>query len=251
MKLKDKRFWDGKKRKYYPSSAMALKDAVKFTSLWTCMLLLLFIIMIFLTNDTLSGGIVFSVFLLLVCIFLLGVGMFLYENYCKQRRIINAVVSLLPQDCKITCIEYKEDSRQYRVLTTYNHKSFTVKVEYPDLWISEKDTCDVLGFLRMTSKKYEDNKKLIYKFMNQDDRYHCPVCGLPLNFAPWGEDGKSPTYEICPCCGVEWGNEDYTLDSLQAYRHKWLASGAEWCNSQKKPQDWSLELQLRNIKMHQ
>lgn len=170
MKLKDKRFCNGKKNKYYPSLAMALKDAVKFTSLWTCILFLLFIIMIFLTDDTQSWNIVFGVFMLLACIFLLGVVMFLYENYCKQQRIINAVVSLLPQDCNIACIEYKEDSRQYHVLITYNHKSFTVKVEYPDLWISEKDTRDVLGFLKMTSKDYDNNKKLIYKFMNNEPR---------------------------------------------------------------------------------
>ena len=39
----------------------------------------------------------------------------------------------------------------------------------------------------------------------------CPICGYPLdNYNLWGDDGKTPTYDICPCCGVEWGNEDYT-----------------------------------------
>lgn len=50
--------------------------------------------------------------------------------------------------------------------------------------------------------------------------YYCSICGLPLDFAPWGDDGKTPTYDICPCCGVEWGNEDYTLDSRTEYRNK-------------------------------
>lgn len=31
----------------------------------------------------------------------------------------------------------------------------------------------------------------------------CRVCGLPLDEDPWGEDGKTPNYTICPCCGVD------------------------------------------------
>lgn len=27
---------------------------------------------------------------------------------------------------------------------------------------------------------------------------------IPLgDYNPWGDDGKTPTYDICPCCGVE------------------------------------------------
>ncbi|WP_283127667.1 hypothetical protein [Bacteroides clarus] len=170
MKLKDKQFWRSKKRKYYPSLATALKDAVKFASFWTCFVFLFFTIMSFLTYDALSWNIVLSGFLLLVCIFLLGVGIFLCENYCKQQRIINAIVSLLPQNCKITCIEYKESNRQYHILITYSHKSFTAKVEYPNLWVYEKGTRDILGFLSITSKKYDDNRRLIYNFMNYESK---------------------------------------------------------------------------------
>lgn len=57
---------------------------------------------------------------------------------------------------------------------------------------------------------------------------------------------KTPTYEICPCCGVEWGNEDYTLESRIEYRNKWLAAGAKWFEPQKKPANWNLEEQLKN-----
>lgn len=159
------------------------------------------------------------------------------ENYGKQQRTIKAAISLLPKDCQVTCIEYNETNRQYRILITYKYKNFVVTVKYPNLRIRAKDTRRSLGFLRITRKKYDDNKKQIYRFMNYEPeyKYHCPVCGLLLNFAPWGEDGKSPSYEICHCCDVEWGNEDYTPNSLQAYRHKWLASGAEWFDLQKKP----------------
>ena len=42
---------------------------------------------------------------------------------------------------------------------------------------------------------------------------YCKVCGYKLSFESWGDDGNTPTYEICPCCGVEFGNEDYTAES--------------------------------------
>ena len=40
-----------------------------------------------------------------------------------------------------------------------------------------------------------------------------------------GEYGKYPSYEICPCCGVEFGNEDYTLTSILEYRKNGLSLG--------------------------
>lgn len=76
----------------------------------------------------------------------------------------------------------------------------------------------------------------------------CPVCGYPLgDYNPWGDDGNTPTYNICPCCGVEWGNEDYTPESRMEYRNKWIAGGAKWFDPQKKPANWNLEEQLKNI----
>ena len=76
----------------------------------------------------------------------------------------------------------------------------------------------------------------------------CPVCGYPLgNYNPWGDDGKTPTFDICPCCGVEWGNEDYTTESRTEYHNKWLADGAKWFEPQKKPVNWNLEEQLKDI----
>src|SRR2546421_398332 len=34
----------------------------------------------------------------------------------------------------------------------------------------------------------------------------CPACGYALGFAPW--DGESPSDEICPCCGIQFGYDD-------------------------------------------
>ena len=79
--------------------------------------------------------------------------------------------------------------------------------------------------------------------VDMSDKY-CRVCGFKLRFSPWGEDNNSPTYEICPCCGAEFGCDDYTPKSIKAYREKWIKSGAKWFNPDKKPDNWNLEKQL-------
>lgn len=53
----------------------------------------------------------------------------------------------------------------------------------------------------------------------------CRVCGYTdAIFFPWGKDGKTPSFEICECCNVEFGYEDYQLSSIRRYRQKWLLS---------------------------
>jgi hypothetical protein len=81
----------------------------------------------------------------------------------------------------------------------------------------------------------------------RDEIYYCRVCGLRQFEPPWGEDGKIPSYDICSCCGVEFGNEDYTLESIKSYRIKWMSSGAKWFDKNKKPTEWSLERQLDQV----
>lgn len=78
-------------------------------------------------------------------------------------------------------------------------------------------------------------------------QHFCRICGLYIETAPWGKDGKSPTYEICLCCGVEFGNEDYTMQSVQKFRKKWLEGGAQWFDRKEKPNNWSLEEQMKQI----
>ena len=57
---------------------------------------------------------------------------------------------------------------------------------------------------------------------------NCRVCGLHHDDFPWGEDGNSPSFAICKCCGVEFGYEDITIESASKYRTKWLEGGAVW-----------------------
>lgn len=76
---------------------------------------------------------------------------------------------------------------------------------------------------------------------------YCRVCGYKLSFSPWGSDNNTPTFEICPCCGAEFGCDDYTPQSIMAYRENWIKSGSKWFDPAKKPDNWSLEKQLHNI----
>lgn len=76
--------------------------------------------------------------------------------------------------------------------------------------------------------------------------YICKACGydnFPQEF--WEDD--SPGYIICPCCGCESGNEDYTIESTKKYRQEWLESGSKWFEKKYKPEDWDLNQQLEQI----
>ncbi len=81
-------------------------------------------------------------------------------------------------------------------------------------------------------------------------KYTCHVCGYPdLLEPPWGEDGQSSSFDICPCCGVEFGYEDATETALLKYRQQWIFSNGKWRESDLKPSDWDMKEQLRNIKV--
>lgn len=79
------------------------------------------------------------------------------------------------------------------------------------------------------------------------NRHNCRVCGYYNDDLPWGKDGNCPTYEICPCCGVEFGNEDCTKESTKQYREKWINDGAKWFEPEEKPKNWNKEEQFINI----
>lgn len=84
--------------------------------------------------------------------------------------------------------------------------------------------------------------------MGCDNLYFCKVCGYKNAEAPWGEDGQTPSFEMCPCCGVEFGFEDYLETGLRDYREKWIQEGCPWFKERMKPPHWSLEDQLGNLK---
>lgn len=82
---------------------------------------------------------------------------------------------------------------------------------------------------------------------NEDEAYRCRVCGLKQDFKPWGEDGKTPAFEICGCCGVDFGYQDCTPEYVKKFRKEWLKKGGKWASPDEKPANWSLEEQMKNI----
>lgn len=84
---------------------------------------------------------------------------------------------------------------------------------------------------------------------NKKTDFYCRVCGLkqekPEFF--WGEDNKTPSYNICFCCGVEFGYEDDRLENIRKYRGRWLDLGGKWFESKKMPQNWNVKEQMKNI----
>jgi hypothetical protein len=77
---------------------------------------------------------------------------------------------------------------------------------------------------------------------------YCRVCGLWSEEVSWDQYDKILSYgNICDCCGVESGLEDFNLASVRLYRQAWLNSGAKWFKPKLKPENWYLEEQMKNI----
>lgn len=76
---------------------------------------------------------------------------------------------------------------------------------------------------------------------------YCRVCGLDQGEPTWGIDDKTPSFAICYCCGVEFGYEDSSFESVKKYREVWFSKGNDWFNPKKMPERWSLKEELKNI----
>jgi hypothetical protein len=66
--------------------------------------------------------------------------------------------------------------------------------------------------------------------------YTCPVCGYSLMDAP------PLNYEICSCCGTEFGNDDEFTTHAEL-RSRWIHKGSPWFFGQP-PLNWQPWLQL-------
>lgn len=79
-------------------------------------------------------------------------------------------------------------------------------------------------------------------------KFVCPVCGYSELTEPPRNEFGGPSFEICDCCGVQFGYEDISEESILNYRDKWIKCGCKWFSQENIPLGWSLEEQLKNIK---
>ena len=75
--------------------------------------------------------------------------------------------------------------------------------------------------------------------------YTCPVCGFAGLLNPPYDGHGCASFDICPCCGTEYGYDDSTKSHAEL-RRAWLATGAPWRSSATPPPPgWNPQVQLR------
>jgi len=90
--------------------------------------------------------------------------------------------------------------------------------------------------------------------VSENNGYACPVCGyLGFDEPPWSDNG-SPSYDICPSCGVEFGYGDFRQDEAERrkrwrdLRQEWISRGMQWSSPvEPQPSDWNPVKQLQSI----
>lgn len=87
----------------------------------------------------------------------------------------------------------------------------------------------------------------VRKLNSERHKQLCRVCGLFQEDPPWGADGKTATFNICDCCGVEFGYGDATSETINRFRQQWINNGAKWSDPKAKPTGWNLSTQLALI----
>ncbi|MFC1752717.1 hypothetical protein ACFL96_04900 [Thermoproteota archaeon] len=84
--------------------------------------------------------------------------------------------------------------------------------------------------------------------MTREPKHICRSCGFDgLKEEPYiGQ--KDPSFEICPCCGFEFGVDDILGEGHYAsFRNQWIENGADWFMPERRPKKWNLDKQLSNL----
>lgn len=81
---------------------------------------------------------------------------------------------------------------------------------------------------------------------NSNQIYVCSVCRYPDLDEPAYDSFGCASYNICPCCGTEFGYDDSTT-AHSDLREKWVSEGMQWWSKHKlKPNGWDPVRQLIN-----
>ncbi|MEN9352743.1 MAG: hypothetical protein RL318_68 [Fibrobacterota bacterium] len=102
--------------------------------------------------------------------------------------------------------------------------------------------------------------------MKKDERNHCPVCGwngltvpayanlaeAKVDYAakpPYAALYGEPSFEMCLCCGYEFGYHDDPESgkpvSFSEHLKNWMAEGTPWYDDAREPGGWRIQDQLR------
>lgn len=89
------------------------------------------------------------------------------------------------------------------------------------------------------------------KTMIDNITQYCYVCGFEFSKSPCYEHMKYPYYD-CPCCGFEYGIEEFESEAYMNSREKWINDGLKLCSKScfPNPSEWSVEsavTQLSNL----
>ena len=78
--------------------------------------------------------------------------------------------------------------------------------------------------------------------------YLCPVCGFDQLKEPPYNKLNEPSYEICPCCGFEFGfDASNDVTTFIDFRARWIKDGAHWFIPKAKPKNWEPKKQLSKL----
>jgi len=79
----------------------------------------------------------------------------------------------------------------------------------------------IAGNATHQTRLFQSNETLNTPMPSEAD-FHCRVCGFREDEPPWGEDGRTPLFDFCPCCGVEHGYGDATPAGARNWRARRL-----------------------------
>lgn len=80
--------------------------------------------------------------------------------------------------------------------------------------------------------------------------YLCPICNYEgLHEPPYNKQGYGSD-EICPCCGFQFGYDDYPnkIESHIKWREDWINRGYTWYSKSRiPPKNWDAKKQLESV----
>lgn len=83
------------------------------------------------------------------------------------------------------------------------------------------------------------------EFVSNDKKNICPVCGYDGLEEPAYDKNLVPSYNVCACCGVEFGVDDFYISPTSL--KQFIDSNKQWFDESKKTKKWCFEKQLENL----